>query len=103
MNINIGRIVILVNDYDKAFEFYKQIFFAKKLYDETTPEGQRFLHISFSGNNGIGIWFLKTDSDNQKDKVGKQTAGQPTIVFYTDDIEPLYERLQKITWRLSKN
>ena len=94
MKTKIGRVIILVEDYDKAFEFYEKNFFCKKLYEATTPDGQRFLHVSFSEDEGIGIWFLKADSDEQKNKIGKQTAGQPTIVIYTDDIEQLYQHLQ---------
>lgn len=93
MKIEIGRVVILVEDYDTAYKFYAENFFCKKIVDFTTPDGQRFLHVSFS-ENGIGIWFLKSDSADQKNKVGKQTAGQPTIVIYTDDIEQLYNHLQ---------
>src|SRR3989339_1876509 len=94
MKIRLGRVIILVEDYDKAFEFYEKNFFCKKLYEATTPDGQRFLHISFSDDDGIGIWFLKADSLEQKDNIGKQTAGQPTIVIYTDDVEELYRHLQ---------
>lgn len=94
MKIKIGRVIILVEDYDLAFNFYEKNFFCKKLYEETTPDGQRFLHVSFSEDDGIGIWFLKADSDDQKNKIGKQTAGQPTIVIYTDEIDALYMHLQ---------
>ena len=94
MKTKIGRVIILVEDYDLAFDFYEKNFFCKKLYEATTPDGQRFLHISFSDDDGIGIWFLKADSLEQKDNIGKQTAGQPTIVIYTDDVEELYRHLQ---------
>lgn len=94
MKITIGRVVVLVEDYDKAFDFYKTNFFGKKLFDSETPDGQRFLHIGFSDDDSIGIWFLKADSISQKNIVGKQTAGQPTFVFYTDDIDFLYNHLQ---------
>ncbi len=90
-----GRVVILVKDYDTAFGFYEKNFFCKKLYDETTPNGQRFLHIKFPQDDGLGIWFLKSESDEQKLAVGKQTAGQPTIVLYTDEIESLYTHLKR--------
>lgn len=94
MKTRIGRVIILVEDYDKAFEFYEKNFFCKKLYEATTPDGQRFLHVSFSDSDGIGIWFLKADSLEQENKIGRQTAGQPTIVIYTDEIDGLYQHLQ---------
>ena len=95
MQTKLGRVIILVNDYDEAFEFYQKNFFCKKMYESTTPDGQRFLHIGFTENDGVGIWFLRADTNEQKTKVGKQTAGQPTLVVYTDDCESLCNHLQK--------
>src|SRR5687768_1954569 len=95
MKTKLGRAIILVEDYDKAFDFYEKNFFCRKIFDETSPSGQRLLHIAFgSDNDSIGIWLLKPDSDEQKKKVGKQTAGQPTLVIYTNDIEELYYHVQ---------
>jgi predicted enzyme related to lactoylglutathione lyase len=95
MYTKLGRIIILVDDYDKAFTFYEQNFSCRKIFDQTTAEGQRFLHISFSSDNETGIWFLKPDTNEQKSIIGKQTGGQPTIVVYTNNIESLYENLHK--------
>src|SRR5882724_998830 len=92
MQTKLGRVVILVDDYDKAFEFYERNFYCRKIH-ESTANGQRYLHIAFSGNEDIGIWFLKA-GNNQKENIGTQTAGQPTLVIYTDDIEELYSHVQ---------
>ena len=94
MQTKLGRVIILVNDYDEAFEFYQKNFFCKKIFDSITPDGQRFLHIGFAENDSVGIWFLQATANEQKTKVGKQTAGQPTLVIYTDDCEGLCSHLQ---------
>ncbi|WP_295129180.1 VOC family protein [uncultured Chitinophaga sp.] len=78
-----GRAVILVEDYDKAFEFYEKNFFCHKILDHLTPEGQRQLHVSFPGNEEAGICFLDG-------KAGNQTGTQPTLLIYTNNIEDLY-------------
>ena len=93
METTLGRAVILVKDYDEAFEFYEKNFFCRKLFESTTPEGQRFLHIGFSDDDGVGLWFLKADDETQEEKVGKQTAGQPTLVVYTDDAAGLHQHV----------
>jgi predicted enzyme related to lactoylglutathione lyase len=90
MQTSLGRAIILVENYDEAFSFYEKNFFCKKLFDATISTGQRYLHISFSDDDEVGIWFLKADSPDQRTIVGKQTAGQPTVVIYTDDIKSLY-------------
>lgn len=94
METKLGRAIILVEDYDKAFDFYEQNFFCRKIFDTTTPQGQRYLHIGFSHPDGVGIWFLKAENPVQQLLIGNQTGGQPTLVIYTDDIESLYERVQ---------
>lgn len=93
MENNIGRIVLLVNDYDEAFSFYQKNFGFKKLFDQTTETGQRLLHAG-PAENATGIWFLKPEGHEQAGFVGKQTAGQPAIVIYTSSITELYDRLR---------
>jgi predicted enzyme related to lactoylglutathione lyase len=94
MQTKLGRAVILVEDHDKAFEFYERNFSCWKLYDEVQPNGVRLLHIAFSADKNTGIWLLKAEGNDQKNKTGKQTEGQPTLVIYTDDIEELYYHVQ---------
>lgn len=91
--ISLGRVVVLVNDYDEAFEFYRNVFGCIKLYDEVTPEGQRYLHVGFDRDKNTGIWFLKT-KDPEKGRAGTQTGGEPLLVLYTDDIFPLYDHIK---------
>lgn len=92
----IGRIVILVKDYDEAANFYQRNFGFTKLFDMTTPEGQRFLHVGTEAKNAMGIWFLKAaEKENESDSgVGKQTQGEPLMVIYTTGITELYKRLK---------
>lgn len=88
---HIGRLIILINDFDEALNFYENNFNAKVLVDYTTAEGQRFLHIGFDTADAIGIWFLKGDSA----RIGNQTAGEPTFVMYTNALDALYQKLLK--------
>ncbi len=91
MKTDLGRVVILVNDYDEAFEFYKENFNCKKFFDITQFDGKRYLHISFGGESRAGLWFIKAETEEQKSLVGKQTAGTPLLVMYTDSLEEMTE------------
>lgn len=91
MNVSLARAVILVDDYDKAYEFYHKNFFCSKIYDQTTAEGQRFLHVKFGKKDQTGIWFIKSQQQNL---IGNQTGGQPTLVLYTSDCAKCYQHLQ---------
>jgi len=101
MAITLGRTVILVNDYDEALQFYQQNFGCNVLHDKETETNNRYLHIAFD-NTDTGIWFIKADSAEQQQLIGKQTFGQPVIVLYTDELHELYQRLvdNKVTIRV---
>lgn len=96
MKNHIGRIVLLVKNYDEAADFYQRNFGFTKLFDMTTPEGQRFLHVGTEAKNAMGIWFLlATESEHEHESgVGKQTQGEPLMVIYTSAIMELYKRLK---------
>ncbi|MBK8382106.1 MAG: bleomycin resistance protein [Ignavibacteria bacterium] len=78
MELNFGRIIILVNDYDEAFDFYERTLSCKKFFD-ITENGQRFLHIGLNSNDKSGIWFHKAETNEQKARVGNQTSGLPLL------------------------
>ena len=101
MKISLGRIILLVNDYDKALKFYEENLDAKILSDSPSKSGKRYLHIGFEGGNS-GIWFLKAETPEQQEHVGRQTGGTPSMVFYTNDLEELYQRLMRNKVKISK-
>jgi predicted enzyme related to lactoylglutathione lyase len=94
MEICFGRIVILVNDYEEAFEFYQRVLFCKKFFD-IEMEGQRFLHVGFNANEKSGIWFLEAETEEQRKLVGNQTLNQPTFVIYINSLEEYYDHLKQ--------
>jgi predicted enzyme related to lactoylglutathione lyase len=90
----LGRVVLLVEDYDRSADFYEKNFCFQRLVDYTTEVGQRFLHIGPDGISQAGIWFLKADTEKQKGRIGNQTGEQPTLVIYTSDIQQLFAQLK---------
>ncbi|HMQ68300.1 MAG TPA: VOC family protein [Ignavibacteria bacterium] len=93
MNTKLGRVVILVKDYDEAFEFYEKNLGCKKFFDLTDDRGLRYLHVGFNSESSAGIWFLKAITDEEKERVGNQTSGQPVFVLYTDSFDDHLETL----------
>ncbi len=90
-----GRMILLIEDYEKASSFYENNFGFKKIYDVTTDAGQRFLHMGSDSTDKFGIWFLKAESKEQKERIGNQTAGQPTLVIYTTSLDLLNKKLNE--------
>jgi catechol 2,3-dioxygenase-like lactoylglutathione lyase family enzyme len=88
----VGRVVLLVHDYDEALRFYSQLGF-QVLFDQVADNGFRFVHIGLSDQNGVGLWLLQPADEEQRSLVGRQTGSQPMLVLYTDDVHSDYLRL----------
>lgn len=81
----LGRMVVLVDDYDDAIGFYVDKLGFEVFVDTAAPP-RRYVHVRLPDQPDAGIWFLEAESDAQRERVGNQTAGQPCAVLYTDDL-----------------
>lgn len=90
--MKIGRIVVLVHDYDQAIDFYSETLGFEMIVD-FTEAGQRFVHLSLPGDD-VGIWFIRPDG-LAKEQVGKQCLSEPLLVLYTREFEQVYKRLRE--------
>lgn len=95
MIYRVGRVVVLVRDYDEAIEFYAGLGF-QRLFDGRSDNGFRFVHLGLPEQNGVGLWLLQPADDEQSALIGRQTGGQPLMVLYTDDVHAEYMRLSSL-------
>lgn len=99
---SIGRFILLVHDYEETLRFYQDVLGFQILFDSTSETGKRYLHMGPAKKEGTGIWFLKADTPDQQQAVGRQTLGQPTFVLYTNAFEKMHEKLQEHGVRIRK-
>lgn len=92
MIYRVGRVVLLVRDYDEALEFYAKLGF-QVLFDQVADNGFRFVHVGLADQVGVGLWLLQPGDDEQRGLIGRQAGGQPLLVLYTDDVHSDYLRL----------
>lgn len=97
---SIGRTVLLVDDYDEALAFYRDILGFETIVDIDAGNGDRYVHVGLPSQQGVGIWFMKPGSRAEAGLVGMQTGGQPTMVMYTDDCVGTYDRLVEAEVRI---
>jgi predicted enzyme related to lactoylglutathione lyase len=100
--LTLGRLVVLVEDYDAALAFYRLAFGARVLFDAPAAAGGRYLHVGFGMEDdaasagvagGAGIWLLRA-TGTEGGRVGRQTGGEPLAVFYTPDVQAAVQRAQ---------
>lgn len=92
--LTFGRMVVLVDDYEKALEFYVHKLGLVHSVDMDAGE-RRFVHLTFPEQPNAGIWLLKIETENDKAALGQQAGDQPIAVVYTDSFEDEYARLVK--------
>lgn len=100
----LGRVVLLVRDYDEALAFYRAALGAEPIFDQTTPQGQRYLHVALpaqptpSGQpqERVALWFLQPTDEatprTERPPVGRQAGPHPFLVLYTRDCAAAVER-----------
>lgn len=101
----LGRVVLLVRDYDEALAFYRAALGAEPIFDQTTPQGQRYLHVALpaqptpqglpeapaKSSERVALWFLQA-TDDADAPVGRQAGPHPFLVLYTRDCAAAVER-----------
>lgn len=101
LKVSLGRTVLLVHDFEEALNFYQNLFGCHTLFDQVANNGKRYLHIGFDKSD-VGLWLLKADTPFQQSLVGKQSGGQPMLVFYTNQLDTLLERARKMNAEILK-
>lgn len=90
--LSIGRYTVLVDDLDRAQEFYAAAFGFTTLVDQQVP-GFRYVHVGPGGLTDPGLWLFAATSPEAHARAGNQTAGYPLLVLYTDDLDADLARL----------
>lgn len=90
----LGRMVVLVHDYDIASRYYQDVFGLNVIVD-MQADHLRFVHLGFPDAPSVGLWLMLAVTDEQKARVGNQTGGEPIGVIYTDRLTENVARLKQ--------
>ncbi len=94
MNQRIAHISLVVDDYDKAIQFYTEKLNFKLIEDSVQSETKRWVLISPSGSGGCCLLLAKAANDEQQSRIGNQTGGRVFLFLYTDDFHRDFENLK---------
>jgi quinol monooxygenase YgiN/predicted enzyme related to lactoylglutathione lyase len=94
MNQKISHITIVVDDYDKAIEFYTKNLNFVLLEDTKIDEAKRWVKIAPNKNSEFSLLLSKASNEIQKTRIGNQTGGRVFLFLNTNDFEKDYENLQ---------
>ena len=93
MKQNLTHIAIVVDDYDKAIEFYIQKLHFNLIEDTIFPDTKRWVLGRPKGANECSLLLAKGENDEQKSRIGNQTGGRVFLFLNTDNFERDYQNL----------
>lgn len=86
MKQHIAHIAIVVDDYDRAIEFYTKKLNFHLIEDTVLSETKRWVLISPPEyNNGCCLLLAKAVGEEQISRIGNQTGGRVFIFLHTDN------------------
>lgn len=90
----IAHIALVVDDYDKAIEFYTQKLDFQLLEDTYLGEEKRWVVVAPKGAKECSLLLAKAANEGQHAFVGNQTGGRVFLFLFTDDFWRDYEKLK---------
>lgn len=85
----IAQIALVVDDYDRAIEFYTQKLKFTLLEDTVMSETKRWVVIAPPGSpaNGATLLLAKAANEEQRSRIGNQSGGRVFLFLFTDDFQ----------------
>ena len=82
---SVFQITLVVDDYDRARQFYCDALGFECIADQPQPEGKRWLVVAPKGGQGASLLLAKAATDEERSAIGNQTGGRVGFFLKTDD------------------
>ena len=94
MSQAIGRIALVVRDYDEAIAYFTRSLGFELLED--TPQGpsKRWVVVAPPGGSGTALLLARAATPEQERRIGDQTGGRVFLFLSTDDFWGDYRRMR---------
>ena len=93
MKQKIVHIALVVDDYDKAIEFYTQKLHFTLLEDTVLSATKRWVLVAPKGSTECALLLAKAANEEQQSRVGNQTGGRVFLFLHTDNFQRDYQNL----------
>ena len=93
MNQRLAYITLLVDDYDKALDFYTGKLNFKLIEDTVLSEKKRWVLVKPVGEGDCYLLLAKAANEQQISMIGNQTGGRVFLFLYTDNLKRDYKKL----------
>ena len=94
MKQHIAHIALVVDDYDRAIEFYTQKLSFDLIEDTALTETKRWVLVGPKGSSECKLLLAKASNEEQKSRMGNQTGGRVFLFLYTDSFDRDYNEMK---------
>lgn len=88
----LAHIAIVVDDYDKAIQYYTTVLGFDLIHDEVLSETKRWVLVS-PGEGSCQLLLARAASDVQQQAIGNQSGGRVFLFLHTDHFDENHGRL----------
>ena len=92
LSLSLFQISIIVDDYDKAIAFYRDVMGFTLHEDTRISDTKRWVALR-PGEEGAQIILAKASDEMQKAAIGNQFGGRVGLFLKTDDFDATYQKL----------
>jgi catechol 2,3-dioxygenase-like lactoylglutathione lyase family enzyme len=93
MNLRIAHITLLVDDYDKAIDFFTRKLNFVLIEDTKLSDVKRWVLVKPQGTENCCLLLAKASNDEQNRSIGNQSGGRVFLFLQTDDFKRDYQNL----------
>jgi len=93
MKQKIAHIALVVDDYDKAIDFYTKKLHFSLLEDTRIDQDKRWVLVAPKGATECSLLLAKATHESQLKCIGNQSGGRVFLFLYTDNFNRDYENL----------
>ena len=93
MNLRIAHITLLVDDYDKAIDFFTRKLNFMLIEDTKLSDVKRWVLVKPKGPENCCLLLAKASNDEQKRSIGNQSGGRVFLFLQTDNFNRDYQNL----------
>lgn len=94
VNQRLANVMLVVDDYDRAIEFFTSALGFVVHEDAPMGGGKRWVRVGPTGDSSAGLVLGKATNPQQLASIGNQTGGRVFLFLETDDFWRDYRRLQ---------
>ena len=93
MNFQLAHISIIVDNYDRAIEYYTQQLGFTLTEDKPMSASKRWVLVTPVGSS-CSLLLAKAANEEQISRIGNQTGGRVFLFLHTDNFDEYYAQLQ---------